>query len=160
MATIPWLYFTATFDLSDIEGAPMSAYVKCTPETPLVWAATGQTVPDASKEKGTYNGRATFLLPFTDQPGFTAGAGGASIIGFGYRFDVRPTRSKAITSTRYVQVPRSLGSTVRIGNLVDIGAWPNATNVIVTPGGGTGGGTTTLTLVPAPGQPAGYFIYA
>lgn len=157
MAT-PWLSFTAVFDLSDFEGAPASAAVTCEIETPLVWAATGKIVSPKTKTKSTTFGKASFVLPYSDQLGFTAGFGGASITGFGFKFSARPTQSKPIIpgTETYVLIPQSRGPVVNIGNLINVGAWPNSVINVVQGGGTTGG----LTLVPAPGQPPGYVTYA
>lgn len=157
MAT-PWLSFTAVFDLADFENTPASADVMCEIETPLVWAQTGKIVAPQSKTKRTVSGKASFVLPFSDQSGFTAGYGGASIIGFGFRFSAYPTKSKPLIpgTETFVQIPQSRGPVVNIGNQLNIGAWPHAVITVVQGGGTTGG----LTLVPAPGQPPGYVTYA
>lgn len=143
MVAVPWLTFTAVFDLSDFEGAPATAAVTCEIETPLVWAATGKIVSPKTKTKSTTFGKCSFVLPFSDQPGFTAGFGGASITGFGFKFSARPTQSKPIIpgSETFVVVPQSFGPVVNIGNLINVGAWPNATIVIGSGGGGTPAGT-------------------
>lgn len=153
MAT-PWLSFTAVFDLADFENVPATAAVTCEIETPLVWAATGKIVAPQTKTKSTTFGKCSFVLPFSDQPGFTAGYGGTSITGFGFRFSARPTRSKPIVADTFVVVPQSYGPVINVGNLVNVGAWPNAVITI-----GSGGGGTTAGTGPTPVTIAGYSGY-
>ncbi|TQL03161.1 hypothetical protein [Cellulomonas sp. SLBN-39] len=62
----------------DDVGAPWPGRVTVTSSTPRVWAATGAVVaPRAAPVPLDDDGRATLRLPFTDQPGFTDGAGRA-----------------------------------------------------------------------------------
>lgn len=145
MIVPPWQTFTARFNAVDMtgDGSEARSYVTVEIETPLVWADGGIIVLPITKSRYTVGGVADFLLPLPGQLGFTAGAGGAAITNWAYRFWAQPTRSGPIISDTFVTIPAETvpGGRVDIGNLINVGAWPNQTVV-------TGGGAAATGYVP------------
>lgn len=91
-----------------------------------------------SNWKRSKAGIASLQVPHSNQAGLL-GDFGAAITNLGVRFEVRPVRESVIQTLKWVQLPVSLGPTVNLSALANLGGWPNQTVVVNPPGGGGGG---------------------
>lgn len=147
-------FFRAYMPTKNIAGKNIEGRLYVSPETPMVWTATGQLIVAQTVDVGHQNGEVQMYLPYSDQSGFTSGLTGEPITGFAYLMIDKPTKAGAVTTTKYVTVNGADygnvdGATVLIGNLMDIGAWPHAPIKVYPPSSGGGGGDTTV-LVETP----------
>lgn len=110
--------------LDDPNGKPAAGYVRVIAQrqlgfggTPWIMQATGKWVP---LKLGDF----TLEVPHSAQFGLTGDNGVPLTDPVSYRFELRPTNSGLIQTIKWVQLPSSLGSSVPLAVLADLGGWP------------------------------------
>lgn len=139
--------------LSDITGRarPGHLHVEC--ERTITHAASRRIFERFAGPFWTASGVLSVELPHTDQSGFVD-ENGAPITNWAYHVTFQQLRDTARVSQGFVRLPSSLGASVGLHQLVDLGGWPNQTVVLTPPTPAPAG--PVLTAVP--GLP-GFYTY-
>lgn len=73
------------------------------------------------------DGLITVQLPHSDQSGLTGDSGIPLDGQVAYRFELQFTRDSTVSTLAFVTLPQSLGPSVALKNLTDLGGWPHTT---------------------------------
>lgn len=147
---------------TDFQGNPVSGSVTFTPSRSLIWVATGVPILSSSmKVDLDSSGSGSINLPYTDQPGFSNGAG-QTVVNWTYRavfslggvdnpppvsFQV-PSGPLSMDLDLVTPMASSTGVTVALPSVLSVNGQTG--NVTVSGGGGSG-----ITVSPtAPTSPA------
>jgi hypothetical protein len=126
-------------------GKPVSGYVWAEAERKFGYVGTSwmmiRTTPKLALKAGDF----VLTLPHSNQAGLLGDAG-AAVSNIGWKILLQPLRDTVIQTLSYVLLPTSLGATVNLSALADLGGWPNATILTPPPSGGTGTFTPATVL--------------
>lgn len=110
----------------DPTGRPASGHGRVIAERKFGYVGTSWTSDTIGKWLPSKLGYLTLTVPVSDQAGLT-GDKGQAILNVGYQFQFQPLHSAIIDTLKTVLLPASLGASVPLAQIADLGGWPNAT---------------------------------
>lgn len=133
------------------DGKYASGYVWAEAERKFGYVGTSWFMIRTTAKKAASRGDFSITLPHSNQLGLTGDAG-AAIASVGYRLYFQPTNDTIVQTLAWQTLPTSMGATVNLTQLADLGGWPNAQITVVTGGGGGGAAGNVTYTETAPGS--------